>query len=216
MTLVHANVVEGTSGLSKQIDLSNNLVNDYIEKFGGEFQRISDQQISAFEKATVEISESVRQNFTDISEIKVSLTDNIVNELNVLKNQLDSITNLTEANNVALEKSSEINEKASQILLMSAERLPSLIADLENISTPISRSSEEIADIVQSLVSFNENISESQQSLTNFSIATSGATKNLKATAKAIDNSSNQLAEDIESIYLSLGKQLKELRGSVD
>ena len=216
MTLVHANVVEGTSGLSKQIDLSNNLVNDYIEKFGGEFQRISDQQISAFEKATVEISESVRQNFTDISEIKVSLTDNIVNELNVLKNQLDSITNLTEANNVALEKSSEINEKASQILLMSAERLPSLIADLENISTPISRSSEEIADIVQSLVSFNENISTSQQSLTNFSIATSGATKNLKATAKAIDNSSNQLAEDIESIYLSLGKQLKELRGSVD
>jgi hypothetical protein len=216
MTLVHANVVEGTSGLSKQIDLSNNLVNDYIEKFGGEFQRISDQQISAFEKATVEISESVRQNFTDISEIKVSLTDNIVNELNVLKNQLDSITNLTEANNVALEKSSEINEKASQILLMSAERLPSLIADLENISTPISRSSEEIADIVQSLVSFNDNISESQQSLTNFSIATSGATKNLKATAKAIDNSSNQLAEDIESIYLSLGKQLKELRGSVD
>ena len=216
MTLVHANVVEGTSGLSKQIDLSNSLVNDYIDKFGGEFQRISDQQISIFEKATVEISESVRQNFTDISEIKVSLTDNIVNELNVLKNQLDSITNLTAANNIALEKSSEINEKASQILLMSAERLPTLIADLEDISTPISRSSKEIGDIVQSLVSFNENITESQQSLTDFSTATSGATKNLKATAKAIDNSSNQLAEDIESIYVSLGKQLKELRGSVD
>lgn len=65
---------------------------------------------------------------------------------------------------------------------------------------------------MQSLVSFNENITESQQSLTDFSTATSGATKNLKA----IDNSSNQLAEDIESIYLSLGKQLKELRGSVD
>ena len=84
---------------------------------------------------------------------------------------------------------------------MSAERLPTLIADLEDISTPISRSSKEIGDIVQSLVSFNENITESQQSLTDFSTATSGATKNLKATAKAIDNSSNQLAEDIESIY---------------
>ncbi|MDC0133877.1 hypothetical protein OAI19_01660 [Porticoccaceae bacterium] len=214
MAQVHANVVEGTSGLSKQIDQSNTLVNSYIDKFSGEFEKISGEQVSLFQQTADDISESVKQNFTDISEIKVDLTDNIVNELNVLKNQLDSITSLTEANNTALSKSYEINENAAQILAASSERLPKIISDLEDVSAPISKSSSDIGDLVQSLVSFKENIAESKESLKDLSMVATDVTKNLRATSKSVDTSSVQLSEDISEIYSSLAKQLRELRSA--
>ena len=46
MAKVHGNVVKGIDGLSKQIDLSNDLVNQYIDRFSLEFQRVSDNHIS--------------------------------------------------------------------------------------------------------------------------------------------------------------------------
>ena len=115
MSQAHANIIEGTLQVSKQIDLSNSLVNSYIGKFSGEFEKISDEQISVFKKTAGEISESVRQNFSDISEIKINLTDNIVNELNLLKNQLESVTRLTEENNRVLGENQNINIKSAQV-----------------------------------------------------------------------------------------------------
>ena len=170
--------------------------------------------MSLFQQTADDISESVKQNFTDISEIKVDLTDNIVNELNVLKNQLDSITSLTEANNTALSKSYEINENAAQILAASSERLPKIISDLEDVSAPISKSSSDIGELVQSLVSFKENIAESKESLKDLSMVATDVTKNLRATSKSVDTSSVQLSEDISEIYSSLAKQLRELRSA--
>jgi hypothetical protein len=212
MVDVHANVSKGTAGLSKQIDKSNQLVNDYIERFSGEFEKISAEQTAVFQKTADEIGISVKQNFTDISEIKVDLTDSIVNELDVLKNQLDSITNLTEANNNALSKSYEINESAAQILAMSSERLPTLIRDLEHVSAPMSQSSSDIAELAQSLVSFKESIAASKDSLKDMSIVATEVTKNLRTTSESVDVSSEQLSNDISEIYSSLAKQLKELR----
>lgn len=212
MTQVHASVVEGTTGLSKQVDQSNQMINNYIDKFSGEFEKISAEQVSLFQKTADEISESVQKNFSDISGIKVDLTDNIVNELNVLKNQLDSITNLTEANNTALSKSYEINENAAQILATSSERLPKIISDLADASAPITKSSSDIGELVQSLISFRENIAESKESLKDLGTVASDVTKNLKATSRSVDTSSAQLSEDIGEIYSSLAKQLKELR----
>ena len=212
MAAVHANVIKGTSGLSKQIDQSNTLVNNYIDKFSGEFERISGQQVSLFQQTADDISDSIKKNFTDISEIKVDLTDNIAIELNVLKDQLKSITSLTEANNTALSKSYEINENAAQILATSSERLPKLISDLEDVSSPISKSSADIGELVNSLVSFKENIAESKESLKDLSSVTTDVTKNLRATSKSVDTSSVQLSEDISEIYSSLAKQLRELR----
>ncbi|MDC0004200.1 hypothetical protein OAE19_07355 [Porticoccaceae bacterium] len=212
MTQVHANVVKGTSGLSKQIDKSNQLVNNYIDKFSGEFERISGNQVTLFQKTADDISVSVKKNFTDISEIKVDLTDSIVTELNVLKNQLDSITSLTEANNNALSKSYEINEKAALVLATSSERLPSIISHLEDVSAPISKSSSDIGELAKSLVSFTENIAESKESLKDLSTVATDVTKKLRATSKSVDTSSVQLSEDISEIYSSLAKQLRELR----
>jgi ABC-type transporter Mla subunit MlaD len=142
----------------------------------------------------------------------VDLTGNIVNELNVLKSQLDSITNLTEANNTALSKSYEINANAAQILATSSERLPKIINDLADASAPISKSSSDIGELVNSLVSFKDNIAESKDSLKDLSTVASDVTKNLKATSKSVDTSSTQLSEDIGEIYSSLARQLKELR----
>ena len=212
MVDVHANVSKGTSDLSKQIDKSNQLVNSYIEKFSGEFEKISAEQVAVFKKTADEISLSVKQNFSDISEIKVDLTDNIVNELNVLKNQLESIINLTEANNTALSKSYEINESAAQILAMSSERLPRIISDLEDASGPMNQSSSDIVELVQSLVSFKDNIAASKDSLKDMSTVAKEVTKNLKTTSKSVDVSSEQLSNDISAIYSSLAKQIKELR----
>ena len=212
MVDVHANVSKGTSDLSKQIDKSNQLVNSYIEKFSGEFEKISAEQVAVFKKTADEISLSVKQNFSDISEIKVDLTDNIVNELNVLKNQLESIINLTEANNTALSKSYEINESAAQILAMSSERLPRIISDLEDASGPMNQSSSDIVELVQSLVSFKDNIAASKDSLKDMSTVAKEVTKNLKTTSKSVDVSSEQLSNDISGIYSSLAKQIKELR----
>lgn len=212
MTQVHASIVEGTTGLSKQVDQSNQLINNYIDKFSGEFEKISAEQVSLFKQSTDEISESVQKNFSDISGIKVDLTGNIVNELNVLKSQLDSITNLTEANNTALSKSYEINANAAQILATSSERLPKIINDLADASAPISKSSSDIGELVNSLVSFKDNIAESKDSLKDLSTVASDVTKNLKATSKSVDTSSTQLSEDIGEIYSSLARQLKELR----
>tara|TARA_B110000879_G_scaffold106790_1_gene143595 strand:- start:330 stop:980 length:651 start_codon:yes stop_codon:yes gene_type:complete len=212
MAQIHANVAEGTSGLSKQIDQSNQLVNSYIDKFTGEFEKISSEQVSVFQKTVDDMSESVKQDLTEISGIKIDLTDNIVNELNVLKNQIDSITRLTEANNTALSKSYEINESAAQILATSSERLPQIIRDLEGVSLPITKSSSDIGELVQSLVSFKENITESKESLAGLSTVATDVTKKLKATSKSVDTSSVQLSEDISEIYLSLAKQLRELK----
>ena len=212
MAQIHANVAEGTSGLSKQIDQSNQLVNSYIDKFTGEFEKISSEQVSVFQKTVDDMSESVKQDLTEISGIKIDLTDNIVNELNVLKNQIDSITRLTEANNTALSKSYEINESAAQILATSSERLPQIIRDLEGVSVPITKSSSDIGELVQSLVSFKENITESKESLAGLSTVATDVTKKLKATSKSVDTSSVQLSEDISEIYLSLAKQLRELK----
>lgn len=212
MVDVHANVSKGTSDLSKQIDKSNQLVNSYIEKFSGEFEKISAEQVAVFKKTADEISVSVKQNFSDISEIKVDLTDNIVYELNVLKKQLESIINLTEANNTALGKSYEINENAAQILAMSSERLPRIISDLEDASGPMNQSSSDMVELVQSLVSFKDNIAASKDSLKDMSIVAKEVTKNLKTTSKSVDVSSEQLSNDIGEIYSSLAKQLKELR----
>ena len=216
MVKVHANIVEGTSGLSKQIDQSNQLVNSYIDKFSGEFERISEQQVSLFQGTADDISSSVKQNFAEISEIKINLTDNIVSELDVLKTQLGSITKLTEANNNALGKSQEINDKAIQILEASSRRFPKIISDLEEVSSPISESSNDIAQLVQSLVSFNENIAESKESLKDLSNVASDVSKNLRATSKSVDISSVQLSDDISEIYSSLAKQLKELRSPTE
>ncbi len=212
MTQVHASIVEGTTGLSKQVDQSNQLINNYIDKFSGEFEKISAEQVSLFKQSTDDISESVQKNFSDISGIKVDLTGNIVNELNVLKSQLDSITNLTEANNTALSKSHELNANAAQLLATSSERLPKIINDLADASAPISKSSSDIGELVNSLVSFKDNIAESKDSLKDLSIVASDVTKNLKATSKSVDTSSTQLSEDIGEIYSSLASQLKELR----
>ena len=212
MAQIHANVAEGTSGLSKQIDQSNQLVNSYIDKFTGEFEKISSEQVSVFQKTVDDMSESVKQDLTEISGIKIDLTDNIVNELNVLKNQIDSITRLTEANNTALSKSYEINESAAQILATSSERLPQIIRDLEGVSLPITKSSSDIGELVQSLVSFKENITESKESLAGLSTVATDVTKKLKATSKSVDTSSVQLSEDISEIYSSLAKQLRELK----
>tara|TARA_B100000780_G_scaffold112294_1_gene78631 strand:- start:484 stop:1866 length:1383 start_codon:yes stop_codon:yes gene_type:complete len=212
MAQINASMVEGTSGLSMQIDQSNQVVNRYIDKFTEEFEKISNEQVSVFQKAIDDMSESVKQDLTDISGIKVELTGSIVDELNVLKNQLDSITGLTEANNTALSKSYKINESASQILATSSERLPKIISDLEGVSLPISKSSSDIGELVESLVSFKENITESKESLAGLSKVATDVTSKLNATSKSIDTSSVQLSEDISEIYSSLAKQLRELK----
>jgi len=212
MAQINASMVEGTSGLSKQIDQSNQAVNSYIDKFTEEFEKISNEQVSVFQKAIDDMSESVKQDLTDISGIKVELTGSIVDELNVLKNQLDSITGLTEANNTALSKSYKINESASQILATSSERLPKIISDLEGVSLPISKSSSDIGELVESLVSFKENITESKESLAGLSRVATDVTSKLNATSKSVDISSVQLSEDISEIYSSLAKQLRELK----
>ena len=212
MAQINASMVEGTSGLSMQIDQSNQVVNRYIDKFTEEFEKISNEQVSVFQKAIDDMSESVKQDLTDISGIKVELTGSIVDELNVLKNQLDSITGLTEANNTALSKSYKINESASQILATSSERLPKIISDLEGVSLPISKSSSDIGELVESLVSFKENITESKESLAGLSKVATDVTKKLNATSKSVDTSSVQLSEDISEIYSSLAKQLRELK----
>lgn len=212
MAQINASMVEGTSGLSMQIDQSNQVVNRYIDKFTEEFEKISNEQVSVFQKAIDDMSESVKQELTDISGIKVELTGSIVDELNVLKNQLDSITGLTEANNTALSKSYKINESASQILATSSERLPKIISDLEGVSLPISKSSSDIGELVESLVSFKENITESKESLAGLSKVATDVTSKLNATSKSIDTSSVQLSEDISEIYSSLAKQLRELK----
>ena len=212
MAQIHSNVAEGTSGLSKQIDQSNQLVNSYIDKFTEEFEKISSDQVSVFQKAIDDMSQSVKHDLTDISGIKVDLTNSIVTELNVLKNQLDSITSLTEANNTALSKSYEINESATQILATSSERFPKIISDLEGVSLPISKSSSDIGELVESLVSFKENITESKESLAGLSKVATDVTKKLNATSKSVDTSSVQLSEDISEIYSSLAKQLRELK----
>ena len=212
MAQINASMVEGTSGLSMQIDQSNQVVNRYIDKFTEEFEKISNEQVSVFQKAIDDMSESVKQDLTDISGIKVELTGSIVDELNVLKNQLDSITGLTEANNTALSKSYKINESASQILATSSERLPKIISDLEGVSLPISKSSSDIGELVESLVSFKENITESKESLAGLSKVATDVTKKLNATSRSVDTSSVQLSEDISEIYSSLAKQLRELK----
>jgi ABC-type transporter Mla subunit MlaD len=212
MEKVHSNVVKGTSGLSDQINQSNELVNNYISKFSEEFEKVSGEQISLFQKTADEISDSVKQNFKDISEIKIDLTDNIVDELNVLKSQLNSITKLTEANTAALTKTYEINDNAAQILTTSSKILPKIIHDLENASSPISTSSNDLLDLVQSLSSFKENIVESKESLKELSTVAIDVTRNLKSTSEAVDRSSVQLSEDISEIYSSLAKQIKEIR----
>jgi ABC-type transporter Mla subunit MlaD len=212
MAQINASMVEGTSGLSMQIDQSNQVVNRYIDKFTEEFEKISNEQVSVFQKAIDDMSESVKQDLTDISGIKVELTGSIVDELNVLKNQLDSITGLTEANNTALSKSYKINESASQILAKSSERLPKIISDLEGVSLPISKSSSDIGELVESLVSFKENITESKESLAGLSKVATDVTKKLNATSRSVDTSSVQLSEDISEIYSSLAKQLRELK----
>jgi chromosome segregation ATPase len=216
MAQIHSNVAEGTSGLSKQIDQSNQLVNSYIDKFTGEFEKISNDQVSVFQKAIDDISQSIKQDLTDISGIKVNLTDSIVSELNVLKNQLDSITSLTEANNTALSKNYEINERAAQILATSSERLPKIIGDLEGVSLPITKSSSDIGELVQSLLSFKENINESKESLAGLSTVATDVTKKLKAASKSVDTSSVQLSEDLSGIYSSLAKQLRELKTQIN
>jgi chromosome segregation ATPase len=216
MAQIHSNVAEGTSGLSKQIDQSNQLVNSYIDKFTGEFEKISNDQVSVFQKAIDDISQSIKQDLTDISGIKVNLTDSIVSELNVLKNQLDSITSLTEANNTALSKNYEINERAAQILATSSERLPKIIGDLEGVSLPITKSSSDIGELVQSLLSFKENITESKESLAGLSTVATDVTKKLKAASKSVDTSSVQLSEDLSGIYSSLAKQLRELKTQIN
>ncbi|MDB2343817.1 hypothetical protein N9V62_03915 [Porticoccaceae bacterium] len=216
MAQIHSNVAEGTSGLSKQIDQSNQLVNSYIDKFTGEFEKISNDQVSVFQKAIDDISQSIKQDLTDISGIKVNLTDSIVSELNVLKNQLDSITSLTEANNTALSKNYEINERAAQILATSSERLPKIIGDLEGVSLPITKSSSDIGELVQSLLSFKENITESKESLAGLSTVASDVTKKLKAASESVDTSSVQLSEDLSGIYSSLAKQLRELKTQIN
>jgi hypothetical protein len=212
MAQINASMVEGTSGLSMQIDQSNQVVNRYIDKFTEEFEKISNEQVSVFQKAIDDMSESVKQDLTDISGIKVELTGSIVDELNVLKNQLDSITGLTEANNTALSKSYKINESASQILATSSERLPKIISDLEGVSLPITKSSSDIGELVESLVSFKVNITESKESLAGLSKVATDVTKKLNATSKSVDTSSVQLSEDISEIYSSLAKQLRELK----
>jgi chromosome segregation ATPase len=209
MAQIHSNVAEGTSGLSKQIDQSNQLVNSYIDKFTGEFEKISNDQVSVFQKAIDDISQSIKQDLTDISGIKVNLTDSIVSELNVLKNQLDSITSLTEANNTALSKNYEI-------LATSSERLPKIIGDLEGVSLPITKSSSDIGELVQSLLSFKENITESKESLAGLSTVATDVTKKLKAASKSVDTSSVQLSEDLSGIYSSLAKQLRELKTQIN
>ena len=202
--------------ISRQIDQSNELVNSYIEKFSGEFEKISGQQVSLFQKTADDISDSVKQNFTDVSELKIHVTENIVTELNVLKSQLDSITSLTEANNLALSKSYEINDNATQALAASSERLPKIINDLENVSSPMSKTANDIEKLMQSFVSFKSIITESKESLEELSIVATDVTKNLRATSKAVDSSSVHLSEDISGIYTSLAKQLKELRSPAE
>ena len=216
MAVVHKNMLEGTSGLSKQIDLSNNLVNGYIEKFGYEFQRIADSQVSVFEKTVEELSESIQKSFVNVSAIKVNLTDNIVNELDVLKNQLESINKLTQANNTALSKTNEINENTARILGISAEKLPIIISGLESASSPISKSSDDINDLIKSLLSFNTNLAETQKTLEGFKNVTSEVTQKLTATSQSVDTASTQLSTDIGNIYSDLAKQLKALRSSAD
>lgn len=212
MGVVHAKVSNGTAGLGKQIDKSNELINNYIEKFSKEFEKISEMQVSTFKKSADEISVSVKQNFSDISELKLNITDAIVAELDILKKHLGSITNLTEVNNNALSKSSEINEKVTQILAAALESLPRIIRDFEDASVPLSKSSAEIAGLVQSLASFSENVTQSRDSLKDLSVVATDVTKNLRATSRSVDSSSVTLSEDISEIYSSLAKQLKELR----
>ena len=216
MAEVHANVSKGTSELSKQIDQSNHLVNDYIAKFTREFENISGEQVSLFQKTANDISESIKQNFTDISDIKVDLIDNIENELNVLKDQLGAITSLTEANNIALSKSYEINESMAKTHATSSEKLTRIIIDLEKVSSPINKSSKDIDELIKSLASFKENITDSKESLRDLGTVATDVTKNLRATSKSLDISSVQLSEDISEIYASLAKQLKQLRSDTE
>ena len=108
----------------------------------------------------------------------------------------------------------QVTGDAAQILAASSERLPKIISDLEDVSAPISKSSSDIGELVQSLVSFKENIAESKESLKDLSMVATDVTKNLRATSKSVDTSSVQLSEDISEIYSSLAKQLKELRSA--
>ncbi len=208
-------LVRIVEGLSKQIDKSNSLVDDYIDKFNINFKRVSDNHQKVFEDKTTNISKSLAASLDKIGKTKITLTNNIVEELNLLKNQLKSINSLTEANNTASGKINELNRESANLLGEASKKLPTVIDHFQGISQPANASSKNIKELVTSLGVFQKKISGAQTSLETFASTASSLTDKLNSTSESIDEASIQLSEDISSIYVGLARQLKELR-SVD
>ena len=216
MADIYKDIASGTSQLSEQINKSNNLVNDYIQKFSDEFAKISEEQVLVFKNTLEGVTDSFETNVSNVDALKTNLTDSIDGELRKLKDSLSSISTITQANNETMQKTNEINQNASKVLEAMAEKIPHIVDSIENSINPINKSSEDMDLLSSSVRSLKDNLSETQSILEEFNVEAVDLASKAKKTSKSIDDASVQLSNDISSVYKDLAKQIKALRETID
>lgn len=216
MADIYKDIASGTSQLSEQINKSNNLVNDYIQKFSDEFAKISEEQVLVFKNTLEGVTDSFETNVSNVDALKTNLTDSIDGELRKLKDSLSSISKITQANNETMQKTNDINQNASKVLEAMAEKIPQIVDSIENSIDPINKSSEDMDLLSSSVRSLKDNLSETQSILEEFNVEAVDLASKAKKTSKSIDDASVQLSNDISSVYKDLAKQIKALRETID
>ena len=191
--------------LSEQIDQSNSLLSSNISKFNSEYEKIVNRQLTHFETKITQASDSIVSGFKNMREIKIETAGDMEKTAASIGSLLRDVKKLlTVDQNIRNTSEEKVNE-LNQLVTTLTNSMPKLQISIDNLSTPVVDSINEITRFKKELTDMNAALAAMKQLAKD--------TKNdLGKQKKSIDNATRDLSSDISTLYSTLAVQIQAIR----
>jgi len=198
--------------LSEQLENSGSQIQMHVDKVEIALIEAVGRQMIAYEKSLGSTSKEIVASFDNIKVLKVNSEKHLSSELEGLSLRISEISKLLSNACTPLQKSSELLGDSSEKMKLNisnfssiSEEISKVIAGSQQNMTGLGSMNGVIVDLVKVMIRLNEVLNQTITQGQHAGLAMEGS-------AKATEEASKQLANDITQVYGALTTQIQQIR----
>lgn len=200
--------------LAYQLAGSTDTINKHIDGFEQKLNDVIKAQAAQYRETLADIGNSVVESIGDFKDINIDAQSEVEARLKQVSSQLDSF-------NVAIEGAIPAINSNMQLLVEESEAIQNQMADSPKILKEYINTLEEFVEKLSQVEKMTPGIDKLQQTLVKFEELIDAATTRvntvfgkLEKSANTTEEHTNQVANDIASVYSNLALELQKIRSS--
>ena len=199
--------------LSNQLENSGSQIQSHVDKVETALIEAVDRQMITYERSLGSTSKEIVTSLDNIKTLKVDSEKQLSSALDGLRSRINEISNLLSSASMPLQESSELLGNSNKKMKTNisdfsslSEELSKAIVDSQQNMTGLDSMNGIVVDLVKVMTRlnevFNQTITQGQH-----------AGLSMEGSAKATEEASKQLANDISQVYGALTMQIQKIRG---